>query len=98
MESAYEACLEYEMKETGLYVERQKPLPLVYKDIRLDAGYRLDFLIESKIIIEVKSVEVLADIHIAQVLTYLRLSGSKIGLLINFNVKHLKDGIKRLIY
>ena len=98
LESAYEACLEYEMKEAGLYVERQKPLPLLYREIKLDAGYRLDFLIESKVIIEVKSIEAIADIHIAQVLTYLRLSGSKIVLLINFNVKHLKDGIKRLIY
>ncbi len=98
LESAYEACLEFEMKETGLYVERQKPLPLVYREIKLDAGYRLDFLVESKVIIEVKSVEALADIHIAQVLTYLRLSKSKVGLLINFNVKQLKEGIKRLIY
>jgi len=98
LESAYEACLEYEMKESGLYVERQKQLPLLYKEVRIDTGYRLDFLIESKVIIEVKSIEVLADIHIAQVLTYLRLSGSRIGLLINFNVKHLKDGIKRLVY
>jgi len=97
LESAYEECLSYELKNSGLNVERQKILPLVYKEVKLDAGYRLDLLVENKVIIELKSVEALNDIHTAQVITYLKLSGCKIGLLINFNVKSLSHGIKRLI-
>ena len=80
-----------------LHVEKQKPLPLVYKEERLDAGYRLDLIVESKVIIEVKSIEVLNDIHTAQVLTYLKVSGCKVGLLMNFNVLRLVDGLKRLV-
>ena len=97
LESAYEEWLTYELKKFGLMVEKQKPLPLVYEGIKLDAGYRVDLLIENKIIVEIKSVDALADIHMAQILTYLKLSGCRLGLLINFNVKHLKDGIKRVI-
>jgi len=97
LESAYEECLFYELMQSGLNVEKQIPLPLVYKEIKLDAGYRVDLLVEKLVIIEIKSVEVLADIHMAQILTYMKLSGCKLGLLVNFNVLHLKDGIKRVI-
>ncbi|MEW5858125.1 MAG: GxxExxY protein [Cyanobacteriota bacterium] len=97
LESAYEACLEYELIKAGLRVERQKPLPLVYEKIHLECGYRVDLLVENKVIIEVKAVESIHPIHQTQLLTYLRLSGCKLGLLINFNVLHLKDGIKRVV-
>ena len=97
LESAYQECLFYELQKAGLFVEKQKPLPLIYKEVRLDAGYRLDLIVESKVIIEVKSIEVLNDIHTAQVLTYLKVSGCKVGLLINFNVLRLIDGLKRLV-
>ena len=95
LESAYENCLHFEMIENGLVVEKQKPLPLVYKEVKLEMGYRMDFVIERDIIVEVKAVEALNEIHDAQLLTYLHLSGCKVGLLINFNVKSLKDGIRR---
>ncbi len=97
LESAYEECLYYELLHLGLKVEKQKPLPLVYKDVKLDAGYRIDLFVENKVIVEIKSVDVLCDIHMAQILTYLKLSGCKLGLLANFNVRHLKDGIKRVV-
>ncbi len=97
LESAYCECLCYELYKAGLYVEKQKPLPLVYEEIKLDAGYRVDIMVENKFIIEVKSVEELHDIHLAQLLTYLKLSDCKLGLLINFNVLLIKDGIKRVI-
>ena len=97
MESAYEECLFYEIFQTGFRVEKQKPLPLIYKEIKLEVGYRLDLIVENKLIIEIKSVDALNDIHIAQVLTYLKVSGCKLGLLINFNVLKVKDGIKRLV-
>lgn len=97
LESAYEACLQYELIKTGLRVEAQKALPLVYESVKLECGYRIDLLIESKVIIEVKSIEAVADIHFAQVLTYLRLSGLKLALLMNFNVLHMKDGIRRIV-
>ena len=97
LESAYETCLERELVIRGLKVKRQVGLPLVYKDISCDIGYRVDLLVENKVIIEIKSVEALNDVHIAQVLTYLRLSRCKLGLLINFNVKRLKEGVKRLV-
>jgi GxxExxY protein len=96
LESAYLECLYYDLKNSGLDVEKQKPIPLIYKEVRLDAGYRLDLIVERKVIIEVKSVDALNDIHIAQVLTYLKLSGCKIGLLMNFNVLRLIDGLRRL--
>ncbi len=96
LESAYLECLFFELQNLGLRVEKQKPLPLIYKDVKLDVGYRLDLIVENKIIIEIKSVESLNDIHTAQVLTYLKLSGCKLGLLMNFNVLRLIDGIRRL--
>lgn len=97
LESAYEECLFYELKKTGLMVQKQKALPLVYEEVKLDCGYRLDLLVENKVIVEIKSVEALNDIFLAQVLTYLRLSNCKLGLLINFNVSKLKEGIKRVV-
>ncbi|NLT52729.1 MAG: GxxExxY protein, partial [Ignavibacteria bacterium] len=97
LESAYEECLFYELKQAGLKVEKQKALPLVYHEVKLDAGYRIDLLVSDKVVIEIKSVDCLTDVHTAQVLTYLKLSKCKIGLLINFNVASLKNGIKRLI-
>jgi GxxExxY protein len=97
LESAYQECLYYEIKNSGLNVEKQKALPLVYKEIRLDAGYRIDLLIEKNVIVEIKSVEALCDLLLAQILTYMKLSECRLGLLVNFNVKHLKDGIKRMI-
>lgn len=96
LESAYEECLYYELQQTGLKVEKQKSLPLVYKEVKLDAGYRMDLLVENRVVLEIKSIEAFTDVHIAQVLTYLKLSGCKIGLLLNFNVASLKNGIKRL--
>jgi GxxExxY protein len=97
LESAYEECLFYELKKTNLKVEKQKPLPLIYEEINLEVGYRIDIIIEDKFIVEVKSVEALNDVHLAQLLTYLKLSDCKLGLLINFNVKLLKDGVRRII-
>ena len=97
LESAYEECLFYEIFQTGLRVEKQKPLPLICKEIKLEVGYRIDLIIENKVLIEIKSVEALNDIHTAQVLTYLKLSGCKLCLLMNFNVLRVKDGIKRLV-
>ncbi len=97
LESSHEACLQYELIQAGYMVERQKELPLVYNNIKLDTGYRIDLLVNNLIIIEVKSVDVLAPIHKAQVLTYLKLLKIKLGLLINFNTIDLKTGIQRLI-
>ncbi|MBB3839080.1 GxxExxY protein [Runella defluvii] len=97
LESAYKECLAYRLTKNGLWVEKEKPIPLVFEEIRLDQGYRLDLLVENKIVVELKSVESLNDLHTAQVLTYLKLGGYKLGLLLNFNVKSLKEGIKRLI-
>ena len=97
LESAYEECLFYELNENNLFVEKQKPMPLIYKEVKLDCGYRIDLMVARKLILEIKSVEALNDVHLAQVLTYMKLSKCKLGLLINFNVKYLKDGIKRVI-
>ena len=97
LESAYEACLMYELSKLELTVESQKPLPVEYKNIKLDAGYRLDLLVENKVIVEIKCVEKLTDVHLAQILTYLKLSKCKLGLLINFNTKLIKNGIKRVV-
>lgn len=96
MESAYEECLYYEITKTGVYVEKQKPLPLIYEDVKLEIGYRLNLMV-NKFIIEVKAVEMLNDVHLAQILTYLKLSDCKLGMLINFNVALIKSGIKRVI-
>ncbi len=97
LESAYEACLAYELERLGLKVEKQKPLPLIYKDIRLDQGYRIDLLVADQVVVELKVVDALTPVHEAQMLSYLKLSGCKLGLLINFDVKLLKDGICRFI-
>ena len=97
LESAYEECLFYELSQKRIAVERQKPMPLVYCNVKLDCGYRIDLLLEGKLILELKAVEALNDVHLAQLLTYLKLSGCKLGLLINFNVAHLRDGIKRVV-
>lgn len=97
LESAYEECLYYELSGQGFNVEKQKPMPLIYEKVKLDVGYRVDLLVEDTIVVEIKSVDSLCDIHMAQILTYLKLSECKLGLLVNFNVYHLKDGIKRVI-
>jgi GxxExxY protein len=97
LESAYEECLFFELLKTGVTIEKQKGLPLIYEDVRLDIGYRTDLIIENKLIVEIKAVDALNDIHLAQVLTYLKLSGCKLGLLINFNTVLFKDGVKRII-
>ena len=97
LESTYQECLFYELTKSGFRVEKQMPLPLIYKEIKLEAGYRIDLLVENKIIIEIKSVTAFTDVHFAQELTYLKLSKCRIGLLLNFNVASLKNGIKRLI-
>jgi GxxExxY protein len=97
LESTYEACLAYELEKAGLQVSRQKILPVVYKEIQLDRGYRLDLVVNELVIVELKVVEELAKVHEAQMLSYLRLSGYPVGLLINFNVKLLKDGVKRKV-
>ena len=97
LESAYEACLAFDLSDTGLFIEQQKPLPVIYKDVKLDCGYRLDLLVEKEVIVELKSVEKILPIHKAQLMSYLKLSGCKVGLLINFNVEVLKDGIVRIV-
>lgn len=97
LESAYETCLEYELQLLGLTVERQKPLPVVYKGIRLEQGYRIDLLVQQQVIVELKGVDALTPVHEAQVLSYLKFSGCKVGLLLNFNVKVLKDGLRRFV-
>lgn len=97
LESAYEACLAHELAKAGLRVKRQVPVPIVYDGIKLDAGYQLDLVVEDTIIVELKSVEMLLPIHAAQLITYLKLTGMKLGLLINFNVALLKNGIKRKV-
>ncbi len=97
LESAYQECLFYELINEGLYIEKEKPMPIVYKDIKLDHGYRLDLLVENKVVVEIKTVDTLLDVHTAQILTYLKPGDFKLGLLINFNVFLLKDGIKRYV-
>jgi GxxExxY protein len=97
LESAYTECLYFDLVQSGLKVEKQKALPLIYKDVHLETGYRIDLMVESCIVAEIKSVDALADIHMAQILTYLKLSDCRLGLLANFNVLHLKEGIKRVI-
>ncbi len=97
LESAYEECLFYLLSKRGLKVHKQRALPLIYEEVRLDIGYRVDLLVEDSIIVEIKSVESLGDVHMAQILTYLRLSDCRLGLLINFNTYHLKDGIRRVV-
>ena len=97
LESSYKECLFYEISRAGYFAEKEKTLPLIYETVKLDVGYRIDIFVENKLVIEVKAVDALAEIHTAQVLTYLKLSGNRLGLLINFNVTLLKNGIKRLV-
>lgn len=97
LESAYKECMYYKIGKSGLFVEKEKPMPLVFEGVKLDCGYRIDLLVERKLVIEIKSVEALNDIHLAQTLTYLKLGNYKLGLLIDFNIILLKDGIKRVI-
>ncbi len=96
-ESVYEECLYFELIQQGLHVERQKELPVVYKGIKMEIGFRTDLIVEHKVIVEIKSVELIATVHQKQVLTYLRLTGSKLGLLVNFNESLIKDGIQRIV-
>ena len=97
LESAYRTCLAYELRRKGLKVEEEKPVPVIYEEVKLDCGYRMDLLVEGAVIIELKTVDAFTDVHFAQILTYLRFGEKKVGLLINFNVKSLKNGIKRFI-
>ncbi len=97
LESAYKECMQYKIKKAGLCVEKEKAMPLIFEEIKLECAYRMDLLVESKVVIEIKSVEALNDVHLAQTLTYMKLGSYKLGLLINFNVAHLRNGIKRVI-
>ena len=97
LESVYEECLTYKLIKRGLQVERQKPIPLIFEEVKLECGFRCDVFVEKKLIVEVKAVEALNEIHLAQVLTYLKLTEARLGLLLNFNVLKLKDGIKRVV-
>jgi len=97
LESAYKECLFYKLQQEKLKVEKEKPMPLIFEEVRLECGYRIDILVENKVVIELKSVEALNDVHLAQTLTYMKLGEYKLGLLINFNVTLLKYGIKRVI-
>jgi len=97
LESAYEACLLFELRRRGLDAQTQVGLPVIYEDVNLDVGYRLDVLVEGRVVVEIKSVESIKPIHKAQLLSYLKLSGHKVGLLVNFNVTRLKDGIRRMV-
>lgn len=98
LESAYEACLAHELTQRGLRVERQRPVPVVYKGVELDCGYRIDLLVEDAVVVELKAVEAFLPVHEAQVISYLKLSGHHVGLLINFNVVRLRDGLRRLVH
>ena len=97
LESAYQECLCCELIRAGLFVEKEKPMPLVYSEVKLDCGYRVDIMVERRLILEIKSVEAISDIHLAQVLTYLRLANCRLALIMNFNVLHLRDGIRRVV-
>jgi len=97
LESAYQECLFYELTNAGLYTIKEKPMPVIYKDVKLDHGYRIDLLVENKVVLEIKTVDMFTDVHIAQMLTYLKLGDYKLGLLLNFNVATMKDGIKRIV-
>jgi len=97
LESAYKECLAFKLQNSGIQIQKEKPMPLIYENVKLDYGYRIDLLVENKVVIEIKSVEGLNDVHFAQILTYMKLGEYKLGLLINFNVSLLKNGIKRVI-
>lgn len=97
LESVYEVCLAHELAKCGMHVARQVPLPVIYNELKLEAGFRIDLLVERQLVVELKAVEVLLPVHQAQVLTYLKLSGYRLGLLINFNVPVLKEGLRRVV-
>lgn len=97
LESAYRTCLAYELRKKGLRVDEEKPVPIVYEEVKLECGYRMDLLVEDAVVVELKTVDTFTDVHFAQILTYLRFGEKKVGLLINFNVKSLKNGIKRFV-
>ncbi len=97
LENAYKECLFYALNKRGLFVEKEKPMPVIFEEVKMNCGYRIDLLVENKVVVELKSVEALNDIHLAQTLTYLRMGNFKLGLLINFNVRLLKNGIRRVI-
>ena len=97
LENAYQECLFYKLAKEGFFVEKEKPMPLIFEEVKLDIGYRIDLLVENMLVLEIKSVETLSDVHFAQTLTYMKLGKFKLGLLINFNVVRLKDGIKRIV-
>ena len=97
LESAYKECLYYKLRESGLIVDKERAMPLVFEEVKLDCGYRIDLLVENKLVIEIKSVETLNDVHMAQTLTYMKLGNYKLGLLINFNVVLLRNSIRRIV-
>jgi GxxExxY protein len=97
LESVYRVCLAYELRKKGLKVDEEKPLPIVYEEVKLECGYRIDLLVEDAVIVELRTVDSFTDVHFAQILTYLRIGEKKVGLLINFNIKSLKNGIKRFV-
>ena len=97
LESSYKECLFYELNKNGIYAEKEKPMPLYYEDIKMDIGYRLDLLIDNRVVVEIKCVEAFTDVHTAQLITYLKLSKCKVGLLLNFKTASLKKGIKRIM-
>ncbi len=97
LESAYQECLFFELAKAGLFVEKQKPMPLVYSEVKLECGYRVDLIVERRLILEIKSVDAIIDIHLAQVLTYLKLANCRLALIMNFNVLHLREGIRRVV-
>ncbi len=96
LESAYRECLYFELLSSGLYAEKEKPMPLIYSAVKLDCGYRLDIMVERRVILEIKAVQAINDVHLAQLLTYLKLSDLRLGLILNFHVLHLRDGIRRV--
>ncbi len=97
LESTYKECLYYKITQSGFYVEKEKALPLIFEDVKLECGYRIDLLVNDQIVVEIKSIDALNEIHMAQVLTYMKLGNYKIGLLLNFNVVHLKNGMRRIV-
>jgi GxxExxY protein len=97
LESAYQECLCFELMRTGLFAEKEKPMPLIYSEVKLDCDYRVDIMVERRLVLEIKAVEAIHDVHLAQVLTYLKLADLRLGLILNFHVLHLRDGIKRVV-
>ena len=97
LESAYQECLCFELMRAGLFAEKEKPMPLIYSEVKLDCGYRVDIMVERRLVLEIKAVEAINNVHLAQVLTYLKLADLRLGLILNFHVLHLRDGIKRVV-